>query len=84
MIKEFIIFIICGIIITLSRTNTNTFVNFALNLFDTHIKVRGLKNLKNFNNKPGEESLIKDIIRLPRYIIKLIFNSKKMSNIIRK
>ena len=51
MIKEFIIFIICGIVLTLSRTNTTTFINFALNLFDTHIKVRGLKNLKNFNNK---------------------------------
>jgi 1-acyl-sn-glycerol-3-phosphate acyltransferase len=51
MIKQFIIFIIFGIIITIKRTNCNSFVNFALNFFDTHIKVRGLKNLKNFNNK---------------------------------
>jgi len=51
MIKQFIIFIIIGIIITLKRTNTNSFVNFALNLFDTKIKVKGIKNLLNYNNK---------------------------------
>ena len=51
MIKQFIIFIIFGIIITIKRTNCNSFVNFALNLFNTNIKVKGIKNLKNFNNK---------------------------------
>lgn len=51
MIKQFIIFIVFGIIITIKRTNCNSFVNFVLNFFNTNIKVRGLKNLKNFNNK---------------------------------
>jgi len=51
MIKQFIIFIIFGIIITIKRTNCNSFINFALNLFNTNIKVKGIKNLKNFNNK---------------------------------
>ena len=51
MIKQFIIFIVFGIFITLKRTDTNSFVNFALNFFNTQIKVSGLKNLKNFNNK---------------------------------
>lgn len=51
MIKQFIIFIIFGIIITIKRTNCNSFINCALNLFNTNIKVSGIKNLKNFNNK---------------------------------
>ena len=51
MIKQFIIFIIFGIIITIKRTNCNSFINFALNLFNTNIKVKGIKNLNNFNNK---------------------------------
>jgi 1-acyl-sn-glycerol-3-phosphate acyltransferase len=51
MIKQFIIFIIFGIIITIKRTNCNSFINCALNLFNTNIKVKGIKNLKNFNNK---------------------------------
>lgn len=51
MIKQFIIFIVFGIIITIKRTNCNSFVNFVLNFFNTNIKVKGLKNLKNFNNK---------------------------------
>jgi 1-acyl-sn-glycerol-3-phosphate acyltransferase len=51
MIKQFLIFVIFGIIFILKRTNTNTFINFALNLFNTHIKVKGIENLKNFNNK---------------------------------
>lgn len=51
MIKQFIIFIVFGIIITIKRTNCNSFINFALNLFNTQIKVKGINNLKNFNNK---------------------------------
>ena len=51
MIKQFIIFIIFGMIIIIKRTNCNTFVNFVLNVFNTNIKVKGTKNLKNFNNK---------------------------------
>jgi 1-acyl-sn-glycerol-3-phosphate acyltransferase len=51
MIKQFLILIIFGIIITLKRTNKNAFVNFTLNVCNANIKVRGLKNLKNFNNK---------------------------------
>lgn len=51
MIKQFLIFIIFGIIITIKRTNCNSFINFALNLFNAKIKVKGLKYLKNFNNK---------------------------------
>ena len=51
MIKQFIIFIVFGIIITIKRTNCNSFINFALNVFNTDIKVKGINNLKNFNNK---------------------------------
>jgi len=51
MIKQFLIFIVFGIIITIKRTNCNSFINCALNLFNTEINVKGLKNLKNFNNK---------------------------------
>jgi 1-acyl-sn-glycerol-3-phosphate acyltransferase len=51
MIKQFIIFIVFGIIITIKRTNCDSFVNFVLNFFNTQIKVKGIKNLKDFNNK---------------------------------
>jgi 1-acyl-sn-glycerol-3-phosphate acyltransferase len=51
MIKQFIIFIVLGTIITIKRINATAFVNFVLNFFNINIKVRGLKNLNNFNNK---------------------------------
>lgn len=51
MIKQFLIFIIFSIIITIKRTNTNSFINFVLNVCNTNIKIKGVKNLKNFNNK---------------------------------
>ncbi len=50
IIKQFIIFIVFGIIITIKRTNCNSFIKFSLNVFNTDIK-KGINNLKNYNNK---------------------------------